>query len=78
MVRLLETAEVLEHRARRTRDPTQVPVLLRLVEHRRRQAAELRARLTARGAALATRVRARSADPQPLFSRASPHGQRGR
>ena len=39
MVLLLETAEVLELRARRTRDVAQIPVLLRRAEHRRREAA---------------------------------------
>jgi hypothetical protein len=76
MVLLLETAEVLELRARRARDPAQVPVLLRRAEHRRQQAAELRQKLAATGAALASPMRAgRSADSQPLFRRASPRGQ---
>jgi hypothetical protein len=54
MVLLFETAAVLEARARRAADPTQVAVLLRRAEHRRREAGELRQRLVARGAALAT------------------------
>jgi hypothetical protein len=52
MVLLLETAAVLEARARRSGDPAQVAVLLRRAEHRRREAAELREQLAARGAAL--------------------------
>ena len=52
MVLLLETAAVLEARARRAGDPAQVAVLLRRAEHRRREAAELRGQLAARGAAL--------------------------
>lgn len=53
MVLLLETAAVLEGRARRSADVDQVAVLLRRAEHRRREAIELRSRLSARGAALA-------------------------
>ena len=53
MVLLLETADVLEVRARRATDPAQVAVLLRRAEHRRREAAELRELLAADGAALA-------------------------
>ena len=52
MVLLLETAAVLEGRARRCAAPDQVAVLLRRAEHRRRQATELRSQLSARGAAL--------------------------
>ena len=52
MVLLLETADVLERRARRTSDPAQVSVLLRRAEQRRREANQLRERLAARGAAL--------------------------
>ena len=52
MVLLLETADVLERRARRTADPTQVAVLLRRAEQRRKEAGALRERLAARGAAL--------------------------
>ena len=52
MVLLLETAGVLEARARRVGDPAKIAVLLRRAEHRRRQAAHLRERLAARGAAL--------------------------
>ncbi|MDP9390818.1 MAG: hypothetical protein M3P89_05390 [Actinomycetota bacterium] len=52
MVLLLETAAVLEGRARRCAAPDQVAVLLRRAEHRRREATELRSRLSARGAAL--------------------------
>jgi hypothetical protein len=57
MVLLLETADVLEQRAHRTRDPGQVPILLRRADHRRREAAQIRERLAAQGAALAaTRI----------------------
>ena len=55
MVLLLETADVLERRARRTPDPAQVAVLLRRAEQRRREADALRERLAARGAALGHR-----------------------
>jgi hypothetical protein len=53
MVLLLETADVLEARARRASDPAQIAVLLRRAEQRRREAARLREDLAARGAALA-------------------------
>jgi hypothetical protein len=59
MVLLLETAEVLEVRAHRTADPRQVAVLRRRAEQRRREAAVLRARLAAKGAALSRPVRLR-------------------
>jgi hypothetical protein len=59
MVLLLETAEVLEVRAQRTADPRQVAVLRRRAEQRRRQAAGIRARLAARGAALSRPAPAR-------------------
>ena len=52
MVLLLETADVLERRARRTSDPAKVAVLLRRADQRRREANQLRERLAARGAAL--------------------------
>jgi hypothetical protein len=52
MVLLLETADVLERRARRTSDPVQVSVLRRRAEQRRREANALRESLAARGAAL--------------------------
>ena len=42
MVLLLETAEVLEARARRCPDPAQAAVLLRRAQQRRQQAARLR------------------------------------
>jgi hypothetical protein len=61
MVLLLETADVLEGRARRAGDPAQVAVLLRRAEQRRRDAAQLRERLAARGAALPAPDRAASA-----------------
>jgi len=83
MVLLLETAEVLELRARRTRDVAQVPVLLRRAERRRREAAEIRETLAARGAAQRQperRLHARdgSSTSQQTFSRATPPGQRAR
>ena len=53
MVLLLETAEVLQRRARRTSDPDQMAVLLRRAEQRRREADALRERLAACGVALA-------------------------
>jgi hypothetical protein len=48
----LETAAVLELRARRTTDPAQVATLRHRADQRRRQAARLRARLAAEGAAV--------------------------
>jgi hypothetical protein len=48
----LETAAVLDLRARRTADPAQVAVLQRRAEQRRQQAARIRARLAATGAAM--------------------------
>jgi hypothetical protein len=72
MVVLLETAAVLEARARRCGDPAQVAVLLRRAEHRRREAAELREQLAARGAALppaqAARLSATPVRREPLGS----------
>ena len=55
----LETAAVLELKARRTTDPAQVATLRRRAEQRRRQAALLRARLAASGAAVPEPVRVR-------------------
>jgi hypothetical protein len=52
MVLLLETADVLERRARRMSDPAQVSVLLRRAAQRRGEAHALREGLAARGAAL--------------------------
>jgi hypothetical protein len=52
MVLLLETADVLQARARRSSDPGQVAILLRRSEQRRKEAARLREQLAARGAAL--------------------------
>ena len=52
----LETATVLEARARRATDPAQVATLLQRAEQRRRQAARIRARLAAAGAAMAEPV----------------------
>jgi hypothetical protein len=51
----LETAAVLELRARRTADPLQVAVLRRRAEQRRREAGRLRERLAACGVALPPR-----------------------
>src|SRR4051794_36974936 len=48
----LETAAVLDLKARRTTDPAQVTTLRRRAEQRRRQAARIRSRLAARGAAV--------------------------
>jgi hypothetical protein len=80
MVLLLETAEVLELRARKTRDVAQVPVLLRRAEHRRREAAEIRQALAARGAARPAQhpVPDDSPTSQQTFSRSTPPGQRAR
>src|SRR5687768_13067355 len=52
MVLLLETADVLERRARRASDQAQVTVLMRRAEQRRHEANVLRECLAARGAAL--------------------------
>jgi hypothetical protein len=51
MVLLLETADVLEMRARRASDPTTIAVLLRRAGQRRREAATLRESPAAGGAA---------------------------
>ena len=51
MVLLLETAAVLEARARRGGDAIQAAVLLRRAGQRRKEAARLREELAARGAA---------------------------
>jgi hypothetical protein len=67
MVLLLETADVLERRARRTADPAQVTVLLRRAEQRRQEANALRERLAACGAALA---------PEHVSSLPPPHRPR--
>jgi hypothetical protein len=48
MVLMLETAAVLEARARRSGDPAQVALLLRRAERRRREAAQLREQLGSR------------------------------
>jgi hypothetical protein len=81
MVLLLETADVLEGRARRATDPAQIAVLLRRAEQRRRDAAQLREGLAARGAALPAPAGAaapeRSPRRQPAFSQGTPVG-RGR
>jgi hypothetical protein len=45
LVRLVESAEVLMHHARRTRDAAQAAVLRRRAERRMREAAQLRAQL---------------------------------
>jgi hypothetical protein len=79
MVLLLETADVLERRARRTSDPAAVDVLLRRADQRRREANTLRERLAARGAALSPQQAASllpSNHPR-LFRHASPARRRG-
>jgi hypothetical protein len=48
----LETAAALDLKARRIADPAQVATLRRRAEQRRRQAARIRARLAASGAAV--------------------------
>ena len=56
----LETAAVLDLRARRSTDPAQVAVLRRRAEQRRQEAARIRAQLAAHGVALAAgKARAR-------------------
>lgn len=55
MVLLLETAAVLETRARRTADPAQTAVLLRRAEQRRQEAADLREGLAPPGAVAGAR-----------------------
>jgi hypothetical protein len=55
----LETAAVLELKARRITDPAQIATLRRRAEQRRRQAARLRARLAASGAAVPEPARPR-------------------
>jgi hypothetical protein len=52
MVLHLETAALLEARARRAQDPAQQAVLRQRAQQRRRQAARLRTRLAHRGLAL--------------------------
>ena len=84
MVLLLETAEVLELRARRCPDPAQAAVLLRRSQQRRQQAAALREGLPAHAAATpvraaATPVRAAAAPRRTGRGRAaSAAGQGGR
>jgi hypothetical protein len=79
MVLLLETADVLERRARRTSDPAQVDVLLRRADQRRREANALRERLAARGAALNPQQAASLLSPNHprLFKHSSPARRRG-
>jgi len=56
----LETAAVLDLKARRSTDPAQIAVLRRRADQRRREAARIRAHLASRGVALsATALRAR-------------------
>jgi hypothetical protein len=55
----LETAAVLELKARRATDPGQGATLRRRAEQRRRQAGRLRARLAASGAAIPEQARPR-------------------
>jgi hypothetical protein len=78
VVLLLETATVLEARARRAGDPAQVAVLLRRAEHRRREAAELRVQLAARGAAPAPADRFPAPTRRIPFRPASSAGPGGR
>ena len=77
MVLLLETADVLEVRARRATDPAQVAVLLRRAEQRRREAAQLREDLAAQGAALAAPL-AEPARRSPVSGPAMTPGRRRR
>jgi hypothetical protein len=59
----LETATVLEFKARRSTDPAQIAVLRRRADQRRREAARIRAHLAARGVALsASAMRTRTAE----------------
>ena len=53
----LETASVLDLKARRSTDPAQIAVLRRRAEQRRREAARIRANLAARGVALGAPAR---------------------
>lgn len=77
MVLLLETAAVLESRARRVADPTQASVLRRRAEQRVREAEQIRSRLGLDG------PMARPLPPAPVDRRAplvptSSPGRRGR
>src|SRR5688572_25290386 len=78
MVLLLETADVLERRARRTSDPAQVSALLRRAEQRRREADVLRERLAAQGEALGPQQAASlmPSNRPRLFRPSSPAGRR--
>jgi hypothetical protein len=77
MVLLLETAAVLESRARRAADPTQAAILRRRAEQRVREAEEIRNGLGLGG----PRARRRppvTADRRATFSSTSSAGRRGR
>ena len=76
MVLLLETAAVLEARARRATDPAQIAVLLRRADHRRREAVRLRERLAARGAALPAPPAEKASARRTAFGALSPAGRR--
>jgi hypothetical protein len=77
MVLLLETADALERRARRTIDPAQVAVLVRRAHQRREEAEALRQRLAARGAALARQTATAMSPHRPrLFRPPSPKARR--
>ena len=78
MVLLLETAAVLEARARRATDPAQIAVLLRRADHRRREAARLRERLAARGAALPAQPAEKAPARRATFGAPFPTGRRRR
>jgi hypothetical protein len=78
MVLLLETADVLEARARRATDPAQIAVLLRRVDQRRREAACLRERLAARGAALPAPPAEKAPARRASFGPPSASGRRRR
>jgi hypothetical protein len=78
MVLLLETADVLQARARRATDPAQIAVMLRRADHRRREAADLRERLAARGAALPAPPAEKAPARRATFARPSSTGRRQR
>jgi hypothetical protein len=78
MVLLLETADVLQARARRATDPAQIAVLLRRAEQRRREAGHLRERLAARGDALPAPPAEKTPARRATFAPTSPSGRRRR
>jgi hypothetical protein len=77
MVLLLETAAVLEARARRAPDPTQAAILRRRAEQRVREAEEIRIGLGIDGP-LPRRLPPATADRRATFSPASSSGRRDR